>query len=116
MAGRVLVTIRFKESVEKLGESFEIAKKRFFTLERKLQYKPDFKKLYVEFNNEYLNLGRMREVKYLVTNNVNYYMSHHGVLREESLTKKIRIIFEESANTTSGYSLNNLQYVGATIQ
>lgn len=114
--GRFVVTMPFKEPVEKLGESFESAKKRFFSLERKLQSKPDLKRLYVEFINEYKTLGHMREIKSPGGKEINYYMPHHGVFREDSLTTKLRVVFDASATTTSGYSLNNLQYVGPTIQ
>lgn len=114
--GRFVVTMPFKEPVEKLGESFENAKKRFLSLERKLQSKPDFKKLYVGFINEYKTLGHMCKIKNPVLNSPKYYMPHHGVLREDSLTTKLRVVFDASATTTSGYSLNNLQFVGPTIQ
>ncbi|KAK9723447.1 hypothetical protein QE152_g19210 [Popillia japonica] len=45
-----------------------------------------------------------------------YYVPHHGVLKEESLTTKLRVVFNGSMPTTSGYSLNQLQMVGPTIQ
>ncbi|KAK9752865.1 hypothetical protein QE152_g3865 [Popillia japonica] len=45
-----------------------------------------------------------------------YYLPHHGVLKEESLTTKLRVVFNGSMPTASGYSLNQLQMVGPTIQ
>jgi hypothetical protein len=47
---------------------------------------------------------------------VTYYIPHHGVLKEDSLTTKLRVVFDASAPTTSGYSFNDLQRVGPTLQ
>jgi hypothetical protein len=43
-------------------------------------------------------------------------MPHHGVLKEDSLTTKLRVVFDTSAPTTSGYSFNDLQRVSPTLQ
>ena len=45
-----------------------------------------------------------------------YYMSHHVVFKESSDTTKIRIIFDASAKTNTGISLNDALMVGPTIQ
>lgn len=45
-----------------------------------------------------------------------YYLAHHGVTKQGSLTTKLRVVFDGSAKTTSGYSLNDLQMVGPVIQ
>lgn len=46
----------------------------------------------------------------------SYYLPHHGVLKESSLTTKLRVVFDASCATTSGVSLNDIQIVGSTIQ
>ncbi|KAF2881808.1 hypothetical protein ILUMI_24364 [Ignelater luminosus] len=45
-----------------------------------------------------------------------YYLSHHPVIRDQALTIKIRVVFDGSAKTTSGISLNETQIVGPIIQ
>lgn len=45
-----------------------------------------------------------------------YYLPHHGVLRENKITTKLRVVFNGSSLTTSGKSLNDIQYIGAKIQ
>lgn len=114
--GRFIVSIPLKEPVEKLGESYDIAKKRFLALERKFENNAEFKKLYREFMHEYLSLGHMEKVENMNLDKISYYMPHHGVLKADSLSTKLRVVFDASAPTTTGYSLNNLQYVGPTIQ
>lgn len=43
-------------------------------------------------------------------------MPHHCVIRNESLTTKVRVVFDASAATDNGLSLNQLQMVGPTLQ
>lgn len=45
-----------------------------------------------------------------------YFLPHHSVLKESSLTTKLRVVFDASAKTSSGYSLNDCLMVGPTIQ
>lgn len=116
--GRFEVLIPFKKSVECLGESLDQAKRRFYSLERKFNKNKDFKKMYTEFLEDYKKLGQMREVELGNTgsNDVCYYLPHHGVYREESKSTKLRVVFDGSARTTSGVSLNDLQMKGPVIQ
>lgn len=46
----------------------------------------------------------------------NYYMCHHGVYREDALTTKLRVVFDASLPSCTGYSLNNILMVGPTMQ
>jgi hypothetical protein len=70
---------------------------------------------YLEFLEEYETLGHMNLCN-ANHSGVSYYMPHHGVLKEDSLTTKLRVVFDASAPTTSGYSFNDLQRVGPTLQ
>ncbi|GFX93169.1 integrase catalytic domain-containing protein [Trichonephila clavipes] len=42
----------------------------------------------------------------------HYYIPHHGVLRPEKLTTKLRIVFNGSSPTTKGISLNYILFKG----
>ncbi|GFV99126.1 integrase catalytic domain-containing protein [Trichonephila clavipes] len=42
----------------------------------------------------------------------HYYIPHHGVLRPEKLTTKLRIVFNVSSPTTTGISLNDILLKG----
>ena len=46
----------------------------------------------------------------------SYYLSHHYVFRDSSTTSKLRVVFDGSAKTTSGVSLNDRLMVGPKIQ
>lgn len=43
-------------------------------------------------------------------------MPHHGVLKEDSLSIKLRVVFDGSCPTSTGVSLNQIQSVGPTVQ
>nr|XP_049697612.1 uncharacterized protein LOC126054832 isoform X1 [Helicoverpa armigera] len=113
--GRFVVSIPLKESPDVLGDSYNMAKRRFLSLERRLARDSSLKQLYVNFMNEYINLGHMSE--YNPSNSsFSNYLPHHGVLKESSSTTKLRVVFDASATTSSGKSFNQIQMVGAQLQ
>ncbi|XP_046811084.1 uncharacterized protein LOC124420834 [Lucilia cuprina] len=98
-----------------LGDSYERALQRFKGLERKLNKYPETKKQYVSFMKEYAELQHMSEI-YSPPDVNTYYMPHHCVQKEDSTTTKLRVVFDGSAKTSSGFSLNDILYSGPTIQ
>ncbi|KAH8335191.1 hypothetical protein KR074_000183, partial [Drosophila pseudoananassae] len=63
------------------------------------------------FIKEYLELGYMSPVPADASVNGQYFLLHHCVLKEER-----RAVFDGSAVTTSGYSLNDVLMSGPVIQ
>lgn len=114
-SGRFCVRVPLKQPETILGDSFERAKRCFLSLERRLQNNTELKKSYCDFMSEYELLGHMTECQ-LFPQQFAYFIPHHGVMRESSSTTKLRVVFNASSPTTSGYSLNNIQMVGPTIQ
>lgn len=116
--GRFVVKLPFKTQFEtRLGESKGMALKRFYNLERKLRRQPALKQQYSDFIEEYLALGHMKIVpaeREAIT--PNFYLPHHAVLKESSLTTKLRVVFDGSAKTSTGTSLNDMLMVGPVIQ
>lgn len=45
-----------------------------------------------------------------------FYLPHHGVLREQSRTTKLRVVFNESSSISTGKSLNDILHSGAKLQ
>ncbi|XP_037930653.1 uncharacterized protein LOC119665503 [Teleopsis dalmanni] len=113
--GRFSVRLPFKQDPSLLGESKHIAINRFLALERRLDKDVILKKQYVQFMNEYAALGHMeRDDINQVT--PHYVIPHHGVLRPDSSTTKLRVVFDASCKTSSGLSLNDTMFTGPTIQ
>lgn len=61
--GKFIVTLPMKPNRAKLGNSYDIAVKRFLQLERKLYKNSDLQKNYHDFIREYINLGHMEKTK-----------------------------------------------------
>lgn len=114
-SGRFVVRIPFRSDPSTLGDSQEQAKRRFFNLEKKLATNPTFSERYVQFMQEYENSGHMTAVSNSSERN-GFFLPHHGVEKECSLTTKLRTVFDGSARSSNGISLNSLQMVGPVVQ
>lgn len=58
----------------------------------------------------------MKELKGSRLEETAYYLPHHCVFRNENSTTKIHVVFDASATTDNGVSLNDIQMVGPTLQ
>jgi hypothetical protein len=65
---------------------------------------------------EYEDLGHMEPVPSQEENNTCYYLPDHPVFKESSSKTKTRVVFDGSAKTSNGLSLNDILQVGATVQ
>ncbi|XP_058836392.1 uncharacterized protein LOC131692967 [Topomyia yanbarensis] len=115
--GRFVVTLPKKEYIiEQLGDSKAIALKRFHGLERRLEANDTLKRLYGEFIQEYLSMGHMREIDQEYCGARSYYMPHHAVLKPDSTTTRLRVVFDGSCRSSTGVSLNDGLMVGPVVQ
>ncbi|XP_031353317.1 uncharacterized protein LOC116178110 [Photinus pyralis] len=113
---RFIVKIPLKNNFSDLGNSRELALSRFYSLERRLMKNERLRLDYLKFMDEYKALGHMTEITNDDDNKISYWLPHHAVIRESSLTTKLRVVFDASMKTDSGLSLNDVQFVGPTIQ
>lgn len=65
---------------------------------------------------EYIELNHMSRVSHNENSSETVYLPHHGVIRESSITTKLRVVFDASSKTSSGISLNNTLMIGANLQ
>ncbi|XP_062542246.1 uncharacterized protein LOC134210216 [Armigeres subalbatus] len=115
--GRYVVTLPKKEGIiQQLGESRSTAVKRFMGMERRFAMNPELKAYYTEFMGEYLAMGHMRELSEEEMSASSYYLPHHAVLKPDSTTTKLRVVFDASCRTSSGISLNDALMVGPVVQ
>ncbi|XP_017462863.1 PREDICTED: uncharacterized protein LOC108356256 [Rhagoletis zephyria] len=114
-SGRCIVRIPLKSPVTVLGESYNTAYKCLQRQLRRLQRDEQYNQLYTQFMRDYEKLGHMVKTKH-DTSTIKYFMPHHGVLRPSSTTTKLRVVFNGSSPTTSGYSLNDITLTGEKIQ
>lgn len=114
--GKYVVKISFISELNTLGESHTHAYKRLMSLERRLNNNKDLRDEYNKFMQEYIDLGHMVLVNKEDERNVAYYIPHSCVVKPDSSTTKLRVVFDASAKTSNGRSLNDLQAVGPVIQ
>jgi len=114
-SGRFEVKLPFKRNPNVLGLSFETAKRRFLALERKVNHDAKLHDMYQEFMKEYLTFGHMSLLPTPPPGH-HYCIPHQCVLRPESSTTKMRVVFDASSNTSTSVSLNETLMVGPTIQ
>lgn len=117
-SGRFIVRLPLKDHIQNLGESYETAKNRFLSQERRFIKNPNIKKEYVRFMSEYKELNHMSILNSSTVSNSlpTYYLPHHLIQKEDSTTSNYRVVFDGSARTTSGYSLNDTLKIGPTVQ
>ncbi|XP_053968638.1 uncharacterized protein LOC128870065 [Anastrepha ludens] len=108
--GRYVVRLPFRQGGQPLGDSYVNARRQFSRLERRLAADPDMHAKYIAFMREYEALGHMERVVQPVVQSGCYYIPHHAVLG------KFRVVFNASAPTYNGLSLNDIQLVGFPIQ
>ncbi|XP_053596241.1 uncharacterized protein LOC128668099 [Microplitis demolitor] len=114
--GRYVVRLPFNSKKSRLGDSYSSALKRFFALERRFQRDHAIKHDYLEFLREYKELGHMSVSDDLCEDHLGFYLPHHAVLKDDSITTKIRVVFDGSAKTSTGISLNDTLMVGPQLQ
>ncbi|XP_053667885.1 uncharacterized protein LOC128718250 [Anopheles marshallii] len=95
-----------------------MALRRFLALERKLDKQPDLMEQYSQFFREYEQLGHMREIVEAPNKDPGsvFYLPHHCVLRPSSTATKLRVVFDGSAKTSTGVSINDALMTGPTVQ
>ncbi|XP_018399602.1 PREDICTED: uncharacterized protein LOC108777262 [Cyphomyrmex costatus] len=103
-------------SVDRLGHSRDIAIKRLRHMERKFTKSPEIKQQYKIFMQEYEELNHMTEISNQEDSQTSLYLPHHAVVKPDSVTTKLRVVFDASCPTSSGVSLNNILHTGPTIQ
>lgn len=95
-----------------LGSSKTLALNRLYNLERRLGKDAELYEAYRSFMDEYLRLGHMK----IATNAGKYFIPHHAVVKRGNTGLKIRVVFDASAPSSSGLSLNDCLATGPKLQ
>ncbi|XP_004521667.1 uncharacterized protein LOC101453495 [Ceratitis capitata] len=121
--GRYVVKLPFKPEFPNtmaLGHSRLSAQQQYISIERNLEKKLDLQKIYAEVLEEYQTLDHMertntqeiiRDGKYF-----SFSLPHHAVIKPDSKTTKVRVVFNASKLSHSGLSLNDVLHTGPILQ
>jgi len=116
IAGRFVLRLPFKANARELEDTLTMARCRFLSVERKLQRDDKLRKAYVQFMVEYLAMGHMEKVCEVEMPSQVCYLPHHPIIKTSSLTTKVRVVFDASANGSNGKSLNDILMRGPVVQ
>lgn len=112
---RYIVRLPFKSSISNLGKSLPAARRSFARMRQQIHREEAFSQLYTDFMDEYEALGHMTPSS-SSQHITSIYLPHHGILRETSSTTKLRVVFNDSARTSTGVSLNDRLHAGPKLQ
>ena len=101
---------------KQLGFSRLSAEQRLNAIERRLERETELKFQYLNFMKEYEELGHVEPVNSQEWRQPCYFLPHHAVFKETSTTTRTPVVFDESAKTSNGLSLNDILQVGPTVR
>lgn len=110
-SGRYIVTIPIRENAPVLGNSYGVALKRYYALERRVAKEPELNAAYQEFMQDYLKSGHMIPAPPATAESILYYIPYHIIKK-----KKKRVVFDASCATSTGVSFNDIQLPGEKLQ
>ncbi|XP_023248343.1 uncharacterized protein LOC111644036 [Copidosoma floridanum] len=119
-SGRYVVPLPVKEDyIDLLGDGLNQARAALRAAQRRMIMDPDLQEHYVAFMSEYIRLGHMRPVSEQEMENcpqrVNY-IPHHAIWQRSDGGRRLRVVFNASSPTSTGYSLNDALYPGPKLQ
>ncbi|XP_064475573.1 uncharacterized protein LOC135389456 [Ornithodoros turicata] len=115
--GRYQVSFPWNEKVARLRDNKEIAMKRLGPLTKRLLRDEQIMKEYDTGMREYMENGIAEEAPEtaIASPNPLYYMPHQSVVRCDSKTTKLRIVFDASSSAPGCLSLNDTLSSGPNL-
>lgn len=114
--GRYTVTMPFVTNKQPLGDSARMAKACFLGIEKRLHREPSLFLQYKSVFDDY------REKRHMVLApkqppepSLSYHIPHHAI-NTDGIKGKFRVVFNASAASSSGVSLNDQQLAGPKLQ
>lgn len=98
---RYIVRLPFKENVVDLGESYTIAQRQFYALERFLVKNTEIKAKYIVNIKTYAEIHHMTSEKSVYSK--GYYPHHYAVIKKSTLATQLRAVYNGSAKMSTGF-------------
>ncbi|XP_029155196.1 uncharacterized protein LOC114928280 [Nylanderia fulva] len=114
--GRYVVRLPTTESLPDLSGTIRAARRALQHTEKKFDRESEFRGMYVKFMQQYLDLRHMMPAPPSTTTRPGAcYLPHHGVLRPDSTSTKLRVVFNGSSSLPNGDSLNRYLATGPNL-
>ncbi|XP_064465356.1 uncharacterized protein LOC135376833, partial [Ornithodoros turicata] len=104
--GRYEVALPWKMGLSALEDNYAVAKDRVRRLMKRLQ-RDNTVLEYDEAIRSYIKNGHAEEVKEDNGSSLIYYMPHRAVIRNNSSTTRVRVVFDASSHAAGALSLND---------
>ena len=118
-SSRYRVALPFKINHPVLFNNYSKAKKQLEAIEQRIK-SPEDREAYEKDINEYASQGLSREVTQEKINEFSrtsqYFVPHHLVIKQDSVTTKRRVVFNASSPDNNGNSLNDCLLPGPALQ
>ncbi|XP_075150607.1 uncharacterized protein LOC142224703 [Haematobia irritans] len=121
--GRYVVRLPFRQNLSPnvhLGSSRRADMGQFLHLEKSLEKSPELRTEYSNVLGEYLILDHMESTTstelYDKSGYCSYYLPHHAVVKPERASTKVRVVFNASKKTSTGFSLIDILHTGPILQ
>uniref|UniRef100_A0A8D9ARL7 Integrase catalytic domain-containing protein n=1 Tax=Cacopsylla melanoneura TaxID=428564 RepID=A0A8D9ARL7_9HEMI len=112
VTGRYIVALPFHGDPAHLDTNRQTALRQYANLEKRLDKNSPLKKEYNDFFSDYCAQGHMTPAP----SDSRYVIPHHSVVKLTSSTTRVRAVFNASASSSHGQSLNNLLMKGPKLQ
>lgn len=102
-----------------LGDSLHLALCRFINLEKRFAKDEQLFQEYKKFIDQYVELGHGKYIdinQYDLKKDPVYFLPHHPVIKQDSKTTKLRVVFDGSMKTNKKVSLNDMLMKGPVVQ
>lgn len=111
--GEYTVALMFKPDHPPLANNEGMAMAQMRSQERRFERNPELRTQYIQGMKRYFDAGDVEELP--PGEQGIYFLPHSAVIKLESTTTKVRIVFNGSAKTASGASLNDCLLIGPNI-
>ena len=111
------VNLPWKSTHPNLPDNFDLSEKRLNSLLKRLKTEPDVLKEYNQVIQDQLEKGIVEVVDDKLTDKGNkvHYIPHHAVIRRDKTTTKLRVVYDASAKSNKGGSLNECLHAGPVL-
>lgn len=113
--GDIFVKFPWKENHPIIHNNFGLAKRRLLHQLKLLENQPE---LLAKYNSEFvgqLERGVLEIAPFHPDGKITYYIPHHGVIKPDSMTTKLRIVLDASSHHKGELSLNEILHTGPQL-
>ena len=114
--GRFVVRLPIYKDVNELGDTKRMAVSRLLAMETKFKFDHKLERDYKAFMLEYEELKHMSIVKDRNSSKFEYFLPHHAVRKSDSISTKLRVVFDGSCKSPNSHSLNYILGIGQILQ